>query len=319
MSIQRKTARRLASTCALFLAALSINANSQPLHQKLSEQKPFRKETIVKDTRIADGYYRLGVGNLHEPSNSDKAIEHLEKAVELDETNAEYHYMLAEAYMANFQNAGLLRMPFIAPKVKAQLELAVKFDPRSALYRKALVNYYVFAPAILGGSYQKAHEQANEISKIDPYLGMLARASVYAGEGESEKAVSLYKKSIFARPASWQAYHQLGEYYVGVHEIDEAITMFKKYVDVAPEHAESYNQLGQAYQKKRMYDEAIAAFQKALERDPSRTPLVFRIAQLYEFKGTRRLAREQYQRYLSMVPSGRAADDARVKVQELGD
>ena len=321
MSIQKNTARRLAPTCILLLALSIVAASAQPLHQKLSQklsrQKQFPKENIVKDSRIADGYYRLGVGNLHEPSTSDRAIEHLEKAVELDETNAEYHYMLAEAYMANFQYAGLLRMPFIAPKVKAQLELAVKYDPRSPLYRKALVNYYVFAPAILGGSYQKAHEQSNEISKIDPYLGMLARASVYAGEGESEKAVSLYKKSIFARPAAWQAYHQLGEYYLGVHEIDEAITMFKKYVEVAPDHAESHSQLGHAYQKKRMYDEAIAAFQKALERDPSRTPLVFRIAQLYEFKGARGLAREQYQRYLSMVPSGRAADDARVKVREL--
>jgi len=94
--------------------------------------------------------------------------------------------------------------------------------------------------------------------------------------------------------------------------------MFKKYVEVAPDQAESYHQLGQAYQQKRMYDEAIAVFQKALERDPSRTPLVFRIAQLYEFRGNKALAREQYQRYLSMVPSGRAADDARVKIRELG-
>ena len=267
---------------------------------------------------MADAFFRLGVENLHEPSNSDRAIEHLEKAVGLDDSNAEYHYMLAEAYMANFQYAGLLRMPFIASKVRTQLELAVKCDPGSTVYREALVNYYVFAPAILGGSYQKAHEQANEISKIDPYIGILAHAGVYAEEGEDDKAVNLYKKSIYSRPASWQAYHHFGNYYLSIHEIDAAIMMFKKYIEVAPDQAESYHQLGQAYQQKRMYDEAITAFQKALERDPSRTPLVFRIAQLYEFRGNRTLAREQYQRYLSMVPGGRAADDARVKIRELG-
>jgi tetratricopeptide (TPR) repeat protein len=186
------------------------------------------------------------------------------------------------------------------------------------VYREALVNYYAFAPAILGGSYQKAHEQANEISKIDSYMGMLAHAGVYAEEGESDKAVNLYKKAIYSRPSSWQAYHHFGNYYLGIREIDAAIMMFKKYVEVAPDQAESYYQLGHAYQQKRMYDEAIAAFQETLERDPSRTPLVFRIAQLYEFKGNKALAREQYQRYLSMVPSGRAADDARVKIRELG-
>lgn len=290
----------------------------QELKQKPVEQKRFESETIAKDIRMADAFYRLGVENLHEPSNSDRAIEHLEKAVELDESNAEYHFMLAEAYMAKFQYAGLVRMPFIAPKVRTQLELAVNLDPRSTAYREALVNYYVFAPAILGGSFKKAREQAGEIAKIDSYMGLLAYAGVFAEEGESEKAENLYKKAIYSRPASWQAYQHFGAYYLGIHEIDAAIVMFKKYVEVAPDQAESYHQLGQAYQQKRMYEEAITAFQKTLERDPSRTPLVFRIAQLYEFRGNKALAREQYRRYLSMVPSGRAADDARVKIRELG-
>ena len=316
MSIWKTAARSITFVCVLLL--LSVPAQAQLLHQKSPEQKRFENETIAKDSRMADAFYRLGVENLHEPSNSDRAVEHLVKAVELDDSNAEYHFMLAEAYMANYQYAGLVRMPFIAPKVRAQLEFAVKLDPASTVYREALVNYYIFAPAILGGSYPKAHQQANEISKIDSYMGMLAHAGVYAEEGESDKAVNLYKKAIYSRPASWQAYHHFGNYYLGIHEIDAAITMFRKYVEVAPDQAESYHQLGQAYQQKRMYDEAIAAFQKALDRDPSRTPLVFRIAQLHEFRGNKALAREQYQRYLTMVPSGRAADDARVKIRELG-
>ncbi len=316
MSVWKIIVRLTISVCALLL--LTMPTQSQALRQKPAEQKRFENRAVTNDSRMADAFYRLGVENIHEPSNSDRAVEHLEKAVELNESNAEYHYMLAEAYMANYQYAGLVRMPFLAPKVKVQLELAVKYDPRSTAYREALVNYYVFAPMIFGGSYQKAREQAEEISKIDSYLGLLANAGVFAEEGENDKAVNLYKKAIYSRPGSWQAYQHFGTYYLGLHEIDAAIVMFKKYVEVAPDQAESYHQLGQAYQQKRMYDEAIDAFQKALERDPSRTPLVFRIAQLYEFRGNRVLAREQYQRYLSMVPSGRAADDARVKVRELG-
>jgi tetratricopeptide (TPR) repeat protein len=293
------------------------SALSQSLQLRSHEQKRFEHNGVIRDASVAGGYYRLGVENLHDPSNTDRAIEHLEKAVELEETNAEYHYMLAEAYLANYEYAGLVRMPFLAPKVKSQLELAVKHEPGSTVYREALVNYYIYAPAILGGSYQKAHEQAEEISKIDPYVGMLAHAGVYAEEGEDEKAATLYKKAIFSRPASWQAYHHFGEYYLRIGEVDAAILMFQKYVEVAPDQAQSYYQLGRAYQQKRMYQETIALFQTALEKDPSRTPLVFRMGQLYEFMGNKAQAREQYQRYLSMVPSGRAADDARVKVREL--
>ncbi|MCX6132523.1 MAG: tetratricopeptide repeat protein [Ignavibacteriales bacterium] len=314
-SVWKTAAQLLVFACLVLLPG--VPAQSQTPQRKSFEQNRFESSGPVRDLTMADAHYRLGLENMHEPSNSDRAIEHLEKAVELDKANGEYHYMLAEAYMANFQSAGLVRMPFLAPKVKAQLELAVQCDPGSTAYREALVNYYVYAPGILGGGYQKAHEQAAEISKIDSYLGMLAHAGVYAGEGESERAADLYKKAIYSRPASWQAYHHFGNYYLDLGEIDAAITMFKKYVEVAPDQAESHYQLGRAYQQKRMYAETITAFQNALGKDPSRTPLVFRIAQLHEFMGSKALAREQYQRYLSMVPSGRAADDARVKIREL--
>jgi tetratricopeptide (TPR) repeat protein len=318
MLIQRTTANFFQLVCALLLLALPAGARAQELKQTLPQQRQINDDRMLRGSNVADAYYHLGVENLGEPSNSDRAIENLEKAVELDRMNPEYHYMLAEAYMSNFQYAGLVRMPFIAPKVKAQLELAVQFCPRSSLYREALIQYYVFAPAIFGGSYRKAHQQADEIAAIDPYLGMLAHAGVYSEEGEDEKAQTLFRKAMHVRPAAWQAYQRLGALYLSNQEIDEAIKMFKKYVEVAPDHADSHNQLGQAYQQKRMYDDAIAAFERALQLDPSLTPLVFRIAQLHEFKGNKGLARVHYQRYLSMVPSGRAADDARVKIRELG-
>lgn len=269
------------------------------------------------EARVASGHYRLGVGNLREPATSNRAIEHLERAVGLDETNAEYHYMLAEAYLANYQVAGLTRMPFLASKVREHLELAVKHGPSVVEYREALVEFYVAAPAILGGSYQKAYEQAKEIAKLDPYLGYLAQASIYAEEGEGEKALDTYRKAIRMKPDGWQAYQRLGVHHLNELDADQAIAMFLKYVEVAPDQAESYRHLGMAYQQKRMYSEAINAFRKALEKDPSIAPLVFRIAQLHEFQGNKRDACEYYQRYLSMVPSGKAADDARVKVKEL--
>ena len=317
MSVQKAAAKFLLLPIAILLLLPFVDVKTQGFCQTLRQQNRVRNDGTIRESNLAGAYYHLGVGNLREPSNSDRAIEQLEKAVELDDVNAEYHYMLAEAYMANYQSAGIFRMPLIAPKVKEQLELAVKLGPDSARYREALMQYYIFAPGIFGGSYQRAHNQATEISKLDPYLGMLAHASIFAEEGETEKALNLYRKAIASRPSAWQAYHHFGVYYLGIHEVDQAIAMFRKYSEVAPDQADSYNQLGKAYQLKRMYAEAIAAFQKALEKDPSLTPLVFRIAQLYEFKGNRDLAREQYQRYLSMVPSGRAADDARVKIREL--
>lgn len=311
------TLKRILLPAAVLVLIPLADTLAQGLFQSVPSPRRYQHGIPTQGARVADGYYRLGVENLRDPSNSDRAVEHLERAVELDESNAEYHYMLAEAYLANYQFAGIVRMPFIAPKVKSHLELAVKYGPRTIEYREALAQYYAMAPAILGGSYQRAYEQAAEIAKLDPYLGLLARAGVYAEEGEGEKALTAYRKAMKMRPEAWQAYQRLGTHYLSLQEIDQAIELFKRYVAAAPDHAESYHHLGRAYQQKRMYDEAITSFQKALDKDPSITPLVFRIAQLYEFQGKVRQARDYYQRYLSMVPSGRAADDARVKVKVL--
>jgi len=317
MSFTNTTLKQILLPAALLVLISLADTFAQGLFQRVPSPRRYQHEMLSNGARIADGYYRLGVENLRDPSNSNRAVEHLERAVELDESNAEYHYMLAEAYLANYQFAGIVRMPFIAPKVKNHLELAVKYSPRTVEYREALAQYYAMAPAILGGSYQRAYEQAGEIAKLDPYLGLLAHAGVYAEEGEGEKALTAYRKAMRMRPEAWQAYQRLGVHYLSLQEIDRAIEMFRRYVDAAPEYAESYHHLGRAYQQKRMYNEAISAFQKALDKDPSITPLVFRIAQLYEFQGNVRQARDYYQRYLSMVPSGRAADDARIKVKEL--
>jgi tetratricopeptide (TPR) repeat protein len=317
MFIRKILAHTSSIAVALFLVLSALDVSAQGTKQRYPEQRRFDDESSFSEKKAADVYYHLGVENLREPSNSDFAVEQLAKAIELDETNAEYHFQLAEAYLANFEYANLLQKPFIAPKVKTQLELAVQYDPSSARYREALIQYYVFAPGILGGSYEKAHKQADEIARGDSYLGMLAHAGIFSEEGEGERSLSLYKKAMRAQPKSWQAYHHLGMHYLSVQETDEAIAMFRKYVDVAPEQANGYNCLGQGYQQKRMYAEAISAFQNALEKDPSLTHLVFRIAQLYEFKGTKNLARDFYQRYLSMIPRGRAADDAREKVRIL--
>ncbi len=127
----------------------------------------------------------------------------------------------------------------------------------------------------------------------------------------------LYKKAIRMFPAGWQAYQRFGNYYLDVRQFDEAIAMFKRLVELAPNNADSYEQLGRAYERKRMYDQAIDAFQQAFQKDSSLAHLIFRIAQLYEFKGDKFASVQYYQKYLTLVSSGRAAEDARTKIREL--
>ncbi|MBM4161649.1 MAG: tetratricopeptide repeat protein [Ignavibacteria bacterium] len=306
--------------CYLLVFFAGQSAIAQPRLGRglqFTDPKRYYEELLEKDSRNAVAHYHLGLEHLREPQDTEKAVEHLERAVELDGANAEYHYRLGEAYIADFTYASIFRKPFIAARVKAQLEQAVQYDPAAIQYREALIEYYVCAPSILGGSFGRAREQADAIAAVDPYLGTLARARICAEEGEPKNAVTLYKKAIRMHPRGWQAYQRFGIYYLNRRQVEEAIVMFKKYVEVAPINADSYLNLGRAYERKRMYNDAITAFQMAFERDQSLTHLVFRIAQLYEFKGSRREAVQFYQKYLGLVSTGRAADDARTKIRDL--
>lgn len=286
------------------------------MHDFINSKRQYKQE-LEKNSRNVEAHYRLGLAYLREPRNIEKAIEHLERAVELDERNAGYHFHLAEAYSTDFSFANIFRMPFIAAKVKTHLEAAVKYNPQSSEYREGLIQYYTAAPAIMGGSFKKAHEQAEMIAYTDVYISILAHAGIYAEEGEREKATELFRKAIRMRPKSWHAYQRFGTYYLTVNQLDNAITQFTKYVETAPDIADSHENLGRVYVRKRMYHEAIASYQQALDKDPTVVSLLFRIAQLYEFTGANKEAIRHYEKYIALVPTGHIADDARKKISEL--
>lgn len=266
---------------------------------------------------LAEEQYRLGLAYLKSPPSTEKAVEHLEKAVELHGTNGEYHFRLAEAYAKDFSYANILRKPFIAAKMKTQLELAVRFSPGSIEFREGLIQYYLLAPAVFGGGFSKAREQAEVLRSIDPYVGLLALANINAEQGDHEKANAYYLRAIQSQSKSWQAYQRYGTYCLSIHEFDRAIQLFKKYVELSPDTAASYEHLAGAYVRKRMYDQAIEAYLKAVEKNPAQTQLVFRVAQLYEFKGSTREAATYYAQYLSLSPAGPLAGDAKTKLAAL--
>lgn len=266
---------------------------------------------------LAEEHFRLGMAYLRSPSSTEKAVEHLELAVTLNAGNADYHFRLAEAYARDFSYANILRKPFVATRVRTELEHAVRFNPSSIEYREGLIQYYIMAPAILGGSYAKAREQANEMAAVDPYFSLLAHAGISAEEGDHTRAIALYRQAIMMRPSAWQAFHRYGLYCLNVDDADEAVEQFTAYVKLRPDTAASYEQLASAFLRKRMYPAAIECYLKAYETDPGLVALMFRIAQLYEFQGLTDAAIEYYGKYLALDPEGRLAGDARTKIAEL--
>src|SRR6185369_5719667 len=101
-------------------------------------------------------------------------------------------YQLATAYGAATSGAGMFKAMGLAKKLKTETDRAVQLDPNLLPARFILLEFYLNAPAIAGGSTSKALEQANEIRKRDAIDGHRAFARIQTVEKKPDLARKEY-------------------------------------------------------------------------------------------------------------------------------
>jgi predicted Zn-dependent protease len=108
----------------------------------------------------------------------DAAIEHFERAAASPGAPSDFHLWLGNAYGVKAQRANPLSQARLARKTKGAFDRAVQLDGDNIQARDGLMQYYMLAPSIVGGSMQKAEEQAREIKRRNAYAGGLALATL---------------------------------------------------------------------------------------------------------------------------------------------
>ncbi|HSP94460.1 MAG TPA: tetratricopeptide repeat protein, partial [Thermoanaerobaculia bacterium] len=90
------------------------------------------------------------------------AVEWMEESIAIEPSSTEYHLWLGRAYGYQAIRAAVLKQPSLAKKVRKEFEQASALDPDNLEARFGLIEFYLQAPGILGGSEKKAKEQAQE-------------------------------------------------------------------------------------------------------------------------------------------------------------
>jgi tetratricopeptide (TPR) repeat protein len=103
---------------------------------------------------------------------------------------------------------------------------------------------------------------------VDPEARHKAEEHYYAAldlvsEGEHERAVGEYQKSLETDPTFTEAMHGLARALQDLGRLDEAIAIAKRIAEVDPEDVLAYTSLSVLYQKKGMIPEAEAEGAKA--------------------------------------------------------
>jgi tetratricopeptide (TPR) repeat protein len=153
--------------------------------------------------------------------NWDAGIPACEKAVALAPNNGLYHLWLGRIYGEKADRAGFLSAAGLARKVRAEFERAVEFAPNSWEARTDLAEFYLEAPAIVGGGKDKARAQAALLAPLNPamthwVLARLAEKNKDNATGEQE-----YRAAIDASHGGAIAWLNLAGFYRHTSRFDE--------------------------------------------------------------------------------------------------
>jgi len=143
----------------------------------------------------------------------DDAVDHCERAVNISQDNSNYHLWLGRAYGAKAERASMFSAYGLARKLKAEFETAVRLDPRNAAALSDLGEFYVSAPAVVGGGDAKAQALSPKLDVVDAVRGHELRAQIADADKDYAAAESELKAAIAASRTPANQWMALASFY----------------------------------------------------------------------------------------------------------
>jgi tetratricopeptide (TPR) repeat protein len=138
--------------------------------------------------------------------------------------------------------------------------------------------------------------------------------NVLSERGESELAISHFRRSIELNPHYAGPYNNLGFELAAEGELDEAIAMYEQAITVEPQFADAETNLGNALAMKGDYAGAIRHYRRSAEIAPERAGNQFNLALALVRSGRLHEARSELEKTLSIDPK---MEDARALYSDV--
>ena len=311
--------RRLSIAIALF--ALPIFAQVQQGAALFEEGRLEEAKKILAPMKNdADALLILGKIALAQ-NDVEQAETYLEKAVALKPNNANAHLWLGNAYGSATQNANMFKQAALASKTKSEFERAVELDPNLVDARLGLLDYYTMAPGFMGGSEEKAQQQAAEIKKRDVYQGHRAYARIYTRAKKLDLARKEWFDAIKDQPQSARPHLALATFYTfNDKNFKGAWDELEAALKVEPSSMPVQFRIGQVAAMSGMNfargEEALKKYltYKPKENEPDTASTWYYLGMIYEKQGKKAEARQSYAAALKMNPSSKTFSEAMKRV-----
>lgn len=249
----------------------------------------------------------------------DEAVESMDKAVKLKPSNALYHLWLGRAYGSRAENRffGLND----ARRLLKEFKKAKELDPDDIDIRFDLLEFYARAPGIVGGSKDKAWEEAEAIAKLDPAVGHTARATIYEREKKWDLARKEYDSAVQEFPDNANVQKDLAQYLLNREEFEAALESASKVLELDPKSkqalyikAVSRIKLGKDLEETVRSLETMASG-SLKDEDPAREDVYCWQGIAYHLNGEDDKAKQALKKALEINPDHEMAKEYRKKIK----
>ena len=250
----------------------------------------------------------------------DQAIVQLGQAVALNPNNPRAHYYLGLAYGRKAQQSGLFGGMSQIGKAKAEWLRAVELDPNSVDTRLRLIEFYIAAPGVAGGSEVKAKEQAAEMKKRDALDGHRAYMHIYTMQKKYDLAVKEMVDAVREQPKSAKAHYFLGNALLNQKDWKGSLHEYEMTLSIDAACMPAYFRIGQnAAQTESNYARGEEAIRKYLaykpgDDEPGVARAWYWLGMIQEKQGKRAEAKQSYVNALKLAPESKDIIEALKRV-----
>jgi tetratricopeptide (TPR) repeat protein len=202
----------------------SLTASAQSAQDLLAagrvDQAIQTLEQQIHTTPTAENYNLLCRAHF-ELGAWDAGIPACEKATALEPDNGLYHLWLGRIYGEKADRVNFLSATSLAGKVRTEFERAVELSPNNWEARTDLAEFYLEAPAIIGGGKDKARAQAALIAPLNPAIAHWVSARIAERSKDNAAAEREYRAAIEASHGGARAWVNLAGFYRHTNRLDD--------------------------------------------------------------------------------------------------
>jgi len=238
--------------------AHALRLSLSPRGRSRIEARPTASPTAWEDYTTALAL----VDRRDRPGNLERAVTHLERALEADPHFARGHALLGQASWEIYDETG---EPVWADRARDAVQEALRLEPEDANVRLALARIYSGR-----GRTVEALEEVRRARALDPNSdgSMRLLATILAEDDQAEAALVEARRAVGSRPNFGGNYDVLGWVHYLAGEWEDAAAAYQRVTELEPDNPWAFQMLGAMRHHAGDLDGAAVAYTEAIRLAP---------------------------------------------------